>query len=307
MPRFILVGDPHLDNRTPISRLDDYGELTIHKLNNLLKEALEQDITHIILSGDVFDKYQVSFVYLNELIKVLNSFREKGITIYSVIGNHDLPYNSKRYFKQTPLSLLFEAGLIKHLVREEFDDVILYGIDFTEMDKIQEINEEPKTEKKEILTMHYAVDNTIPYESIDGNNLTRFNVVLSGHDHNYYPAETKHSEDGTITRILRPGSFTRRTKDAYNLTRPIVYYTYDSDTDIVEYRTLRDVRPSKEVFKNEVINSSVSSFDSSTFSQVFNEAYFKKEALAFEDLIKDLPIDITSETKAWLLNYFKQN
>lgn len=302
--KLILVGDTHFDNRTPISRADDYAEVTIQKLDTLLKEAIQNKVETIVLSGDVFDKYQVSFQYLTALMRKLKDFQDNGIAMYSTIGNHDLPYNNKRYFEQTPLSLLFESGLIKHLVEEDLGEVKLYGIDFTEMERIEEIIKDMTIltpDKKTILSMHYATDNTIPNESIPREKLLNFNLVLSGHDHNFYPTDLENGD-----RIIRPGSFIRRTKEEYNLTRPIVYYIYDSETDKIEYKELPGVRPSGEVFKNEAINSAISSFDAGTFSQVFNEAYFKKEVYKFEDMIKDLPIDILDKTKKWLLDYFSK-
>lgn len=299
MSKIIFVGDPHLDNRTPISRLDTHADTTKGKLLNILKTALKHDVGLVVMLGDMFDKYDTSILYLNEIISIFKQFNDNGIEVYSIIGNHDLPYNNKKYFNQTPLSLLFSSNVVKHLTKLELDTVDIYGIDFTEMSRVGELNANLNKDKTSILCMHYATDNTVPYESIERDEFNNFDLVASGHDHNFY--------DYSITDkpiVLRPGSMVRRTKDTYNLNREPLIYIYDTTTkDIIPIKL--EAKPSSEVFKSQVLLGGVSTFDPTSFHNVFNEAYFKKEALSLDDLINDLPIDITKETKDYLIKYFK--
>ena len=110
-----LIGDPHLDAQTPASRLDNYGHTTILKLDNLLKVCLLNQIKVVILLGDVFHRYKQPIQYLNEVIEVFRKFREHGIEVYSIVGNHDIPYESTDHLGRTSIKLLFNSGELRHL------------------------------------------------------------------------------------------------------------------------------------------------------------------------------------------------
>lgn len=303
----IFVGDPHLDDRTPISRLDDYSKVTLDKLRKIHSIALKRNVRTIVLAGDVFDKYQVGMQYLNEVIKVFREINDSGIEVYSIIGNHDLPYNNMNYFQNTPLNLLFMSGLVKELSKLEHGEVVLYGLNFTEKGNLSnilgDIDERALQgdSRANILTMHYATDNTIPYESIERSELNYFSLVVAGHDHMFYDYN---KDDRPV--VLRPGSLLRRTKDAYNLTRDPIIYLLEPDTFEIEAISL-EARPAEEVFKAEVlIGGDQPTYTGVSFSQGFNEAYFKKDALDLESLINDLPIDISKKTKDYMIKYFKE-
>ena len=226
MDSILFFGDPHLDNRSPVSRLDDYGSTTINKLKAVLVLAKGHGIKHVITTGDMFHRYDVTLSYLNEVIKVLKDFKEAGIQVWSIVGNHDIPHNNMAYFKTTPLSLLFNSGLVKWLDNGNpilLKKSIINGLSFTQ--KPDRFNEFDKLfpDLKRILVMHYSTDNTVPGENIQAKELQMFDMVVAGHDHMYYEPQTF---DGVL--FYRPGSFTRRTKDEHNLTRSITLYKYTS-------------------------------------------------------------------------------
>lgn len=292
--RIAFIGDPHFDYSTPVSRLDDYKELTITKLNSLLKLAVDNKINIVFMTGDIFNKVDQSLTYIHDLINALNKFKENNIDIYAIWGNHDLRNNNLAISDKTPLSLLFKAGIIKYLSIEGIrlnEDTHIYGLDFTRMNELDNIKVEVKTN---ILMMHYATDNTIPYESIGREQLTNFDIVVSGHDHMYYPMS------GLLKPVmLRPGSFTRRTKDDYNLQRDIIVYVYDCDSkDIVEHK-LPNVKPAKEVFKNEVFldKTGIYNFYSKDYNELFATDFFESETTDFGEMIEELPETVFKESK----------
>lgn len=298
--KILFVGDPHLDSRTPISRADDYAEASLNKLEKILAIAKTKQVDTVIFAGDMFDKdrYDPPLSYMNKVLAVLGEYSRVGIRVYSVIGNHDLKHNKMEYFQNSPLNILFQADVVKHLVKEEQDNVALYGLDFTERDKIVDLVKDLDPNKLNILTMHYATDNTIPYESIGRDELQGFHIVMSGHDHNYYP----HNTD-SLPIVLRPGSMIRRTKDKYNLERtPFVYY-FDTETSELDMIPISDKR-AENIFIAEVFNPELGNMFGD-INSLFNETYFKKEILSLEQLVEDLPISITQETRDKLREYFK--
>lgn len=298
--KIIFVGDPHLDNRTPLMRLDDYATTTIEKLNTIKDLAITNGVKVVILSGDTFDKdnYDQPLSYINKIISVCKEFQNNDIEVYSVIGNHDLRHNKMEYFENSPLNILFQAGVVKHLTKAEYNDIRLYGLDFTQIDEIDKINSELDINKINILTMHYATDNTIPNESVARNRINNFDIVLSGHDHNYYPIDYSQSPI-----VLRPGSMVRRTKDAYNLVRQPLVYLFDSETKEIQELIISN-KPANQVFKTTVFIDNTD-YTNNEFTALFNEQYFKRDTISLKEMVEQLPPPVTPNTKNKLLTYIK--
>lgn len=301
--KVLFLGDPHFDSQTPISRIDNYAETSIKKLSEIRQLALDNDVSHVMTTGDFFDKVQVSFAYLNNLVQELRKFKEDGLTVWSSIGNHDLPYNNMSYFKNTPLNVLFNSGLVKHIKKVNvFKNFNVYGIDFTKHEEVKNIKVDDK--KRSILIQHYATDNTVPGESIDLKDIEHFDFVVSGHDHAYY----KPLKLETGCMVLRPGSLLRRTKEEYNLSRDIVLYLFDSEKEVMKEVKLPNVKPAKEIFKDEVFdNRSINLYDNN-YNDLFNEEYFASEASDIFSILNSdiLPVTVNKESKDAIRRYLKE-
>lgn len=307
MTKILFVGDPHLDSRTPISRADDYEQVTIDKLTRIKEICISNDIKTVVLTGDTFDKdnYDQPLGYINTVIAKFKEFHDAGIVVYSLIGNHDLRHNKMEYFTKSPLHILFQTQFVKHLVEETLDDVVLYGIDFTEKDKVHEINEKLDPTKTNILTMHYATDNTVPYESISRDAFKNFDLVVSGHDHMYYEP----SQDLGGAQVLRPGSMIRRTKDPYNLERiPIAYEVQIHSTksfDVKEH-TLTN-KSAEVVFKTHIFTmGGEANYSRDSIAGLFTDQYFRKELISLRQIIEALPPPVSDNTKDKLLKYITE-
>lgn len=280
----LLIGDPHFDSQTPISRIDDYRETTLKKLYSLLSLALSHKAKTVITAGDFFHKYQVPISYLNEVIEVLKKFKDNDIDFYSLIGNHDLPHDKMVYFNSTPLSLLFKSGLVKHLRNETLGNTEFFGLDFTEIDRADELNEKAfdSNKKYKFLVMHYATDNTIANESISRASLNNFTAVLSGHDHMPY------GRDGAMPIMLRPGSFMRRTKDEYNLERTdVIVYKYDEMTSEITELSLPGVEAPNVIFSEHAFSSSTREL-LETMSAHFSSEFFSKKSQNIFEILDNL-------------------
>ena len=295
------MGDPHLDSSTPISRKDDYREVTLKKLDSLLTMCINNSVDYVIFTGDMFEKFDQSIIYINQVVTALRRFWNNDIKLYSLIGNHDLPYNKMSYFNQTPLGLLVEVGVIKLLENDRplnIDGVRIYGINFTEMEKVDNFKVDKKQDGIDILVMHYATDNTIPNESIVRERLGFFDIVVSGHDHHYY------APSGVRPLMLRMGSFTRRTKDDYNLTRKIVVYLYDTLTNNVSELPIINVDEARDVFKTSVMpTGALIAQHNIDFGSAFNKAFFMRKSQSIYSIVNSLPPEITEETKKVIIKH----
>ena len=88
MLKLYFVGDLHLHDVSPSSRIDDYSQAILDKLSQVFTKAKESNVDAIIFEGDIFHKPSgISVRYLN---KVIDVFKEAHCPCYSVIGNHDV-------------------------------------------------------------------------------------------------------------------------------------------------------------------------------------------------------------------------
>ena len=306
--KILFFGDPHFYSQTTTSRIDDYRVTSLAKLKTLLDLAVEHDITDVMTTGDFFDKYEVSYAYLNDLVSLLTEFRDKGISVWSLIGNHDLPYNNMAYFKNAPLSLLFRSNLVKHIKeKNEFIDPILhkqinvFGIDFTKEAIVDSIKlDEGQTN---ILIMHYATENTVPGESIELKRISKFDFTISGHDHAYYPPLTLNNGN----TIFRPGSLLRRTKDDYNLVRDIILYVFDSESNSMDAWVLPNTKKASEIFKNEIFGEQNLNLYDNKYNELFNKEYFESEANNILEILDVLPVTVAKESKEAVIDYLKES
>jgi hypothetical protein len=204
-----------------------------------------------------------------------------------------------KFFKTTPLNLLFNSGLTHHITNRLdgihlYKPIKIYGIDFTNMDAVDDMEVDGETYN--ILVMHYATDDTIPYESISRDRVAKFDLVVSGHDHMYYPI----SKEGKTT-MLRPGSFTRRTKDEYNLTRDIIVYLLDIKTLEIEEVKLPGVEPAEAVFKNTTFDEKVLDLYDNKYNSLFSSLKKDNNIDTMTDLLnailKNLPITVDNKSK----------
>lgn len=297
--KIAFIGDPHFDYSTPISRLDNYKDVTLSKLNSILKVCLETKTTHFVMTGDIFNKLDQSMTYMHDLISVFNEFKENGIIVYAIWGNHDLKNNNLNISDKTPLSLLFKTGVIQYLSIDGVDigdTTKLYGLDFTKMDLVKDIKTNP--DKLNLLTMHYATDNTVANESVKREDLTQFDIVVAGHDHMYY------EPSGEKPVVLRPGSLVRRTKDAYNLVRKPIMYILDTETREVAEIEIPNVKEAKEVFKNEVFlgTEDLYNFYSKNYNNLFTDDFFSSETTDLGGLIQELPDTVFKESKKAIID-----
>ena len=78
----VIIGDLHLNSSTPVSRIDDYANTSIEKLETLLDICVSRKYNKIILLGDVTHKYQQPLSYIYKVMEVFNKFK-------NILDKHD--------------------------------------------------------------------------------------------------------------------------------------------------------------------------------------------------------------------------
>lgn len=259
--KVLFVGDLHLDSTTPSSRVDDYSDTSISKLYSLKNICLVKSIKCVVFLGDIFNKHDQSNTYLNKVLKVFKSFKDDNISLYTVVGNHDLSFERMDTLSRSPLQMLFTTGLLNHLDQEVLDTgsylVTLKGLDYP--DSPVSVSELDLHTKVNVLCAHRFFN----YAYNDPHNLSTddcislgYQVYAMGHDHIQYDVENYRS-----FLVVRPGSFMRTSSHAYNLSRNV-------SVDIIEFQGTEDqprlipirenlsVKPASEVFSTSVYQRS---------------------------------------------------
>jgi DNA repair exonuclease SbcCD nuclease subunit len=104
----LIIGDPHLEGRTPGFRKDDYPNVILEKLEWGLRYAQAHCLLPAIL-GDLFDKPRDNPTWmLGSLIDLLT-----GVECIGLYGNHDCA--EPELCEHDSLSLLVKAGRIRLL------------------------------------------------------------------------------------------------------------------------------------------------------------------------------------------------
>jgi len=101
----LLIGDPHLESRTPGFRKDDYPNVVLEKLRWCLGYATEHRLLPAIL-GDLFDKPRDNPNWL--LVRLLDMLHGEVIGLY---GNHDCA--EPELSDNDSLSVLVQAGRLR--------------------------------------------------------------------------------------------------------------------------------------------------------------------------------------------------
>jgi len=104
----LVIGDPHLEGRTPGFRKDDYPTVVFDKLAWCLDYALNNRLLPVIL-GDLFDKPRDN---PNWMIGRLLDLFHLHFEVLGLYGNHDVHYNPE-LTEHDSFSLLVKAGRIR--------------------------------------------------------------------------------------------------------------------------------------------------------------------------------------------------
>ena len=298
MTKILFVGDPHLDSMTPVSRADDYREITLNKLDQIKNICITNDIKLVVFAGDMFSTLNQSLIYMNQVIDKFNEFHKENIEVLTLVGNHDLPRNNMSLLKNSPLYTLLAKGSVKRVSEDSIipyeisENINLYGIDYTMKDSLKDIVLDDS--KVNLLIIHYATDKTVPADDIPYEDYSNFDLMFSGHDHHYYPTQTKGK-----TIVLRPGSMTRTTREKHNVERDIivneVQVSENSTIKVIDHKL--DIAEPDIAFRSEALAEHFTEFYSENYGALFKEEFFSNDASTLSEIVDSLPETVYQENK----------
>ena len=290
---YYFVGDLHLTDTNPKSRIDDYPSSILEKLENIFDKAKSDNVECIFFLGDVFHKPSgLSTRYLN---KVIETFQKSPCPCYTIIGNHDIPYNRLEDVSNTSLGILFKSKALLHLDKYSIKPgITVYGYDYG-----IDISQLEKSEDKIAICLSHSYGEDVSFGSSDkpeffkwsSLNLNPFDYYILGHDHSYHEPKTVFLN----SIVYRTGALSRQTSsvtDTKRVPKILRMIVDDSDNiafDEVEIKHL----PAEQCFNFHALNKDVKgdSIDiSSSLEEVLAQLNFNVTGSIF-DIIDSMNLD----------------
>lgn len=249
-----FVGDMHLNSATPKSRIDNYPDTMLDKMDSLRVLCLENSISNLILLGDVFHRPNQPIEFLMKVITAFSKFKESGIRVFSIVGNHCITYEDLNTLDRSAMGLLFQTHVI-----EPLDEISIKGTRTPVHIKGFHYTEEPEEPDDftyyNIMVAHMFYEFDLSKESLNKEDLARlkYNMVVLGHDHTPYDLLTEDTISGKV-RVVRPGSFSRGTSHSYNINRSIFIDVLNINGQINIKRFVVPSKPSDQVFSSTVLD-----------------------------------------------------
>jgi DNA repair exonuclease SbcCD nuclease subunit len=144
----ITASDIHIGDINPRSRIDDFKETILGKIEQIRKECVKQNADAFIIAGDLFNlknPNKNTHGLVRELIEIFKKFK---CPVYMIPGNHDLTGNNLESLKEQPLGVLFASGAVINLTDEKLSkkglSVSLVGIPYLEDLDVSSLSLPPK-------------------------------------------------------------------------------------------------------------------------------------------------------------------
>ena len=215
--KIAFIGDAHLSSKSPSSRVDDYANTTLLKLDKLLELCKKNNLSYLVFLGDMFNTPTDTLLYVNRVMMKFKEFERNGIYVYSILGNHSVANMKHENRDKSSEGLLYTSKLVRELQYEPFISPQGYKIGLYGYHYSQPLGLPSKGDLVNICVAHKGYNE--PYEgSLTKANCLEFgyDVYALGHFHQDYAIY----KDSTYT-VIRPGRFMRNTCDEYNYTNAI--------------------------------------------------------------------------------------
>jgi predicted phosphodiesterase len=141
--------------RTPISRKDNFPETQFGKMEQIVRIYDREKCDFIFQAGDFFDSSTPSYRLIN---KYIDYFKQDGMYLYCVLGQHDMYMWNPESIDRTALGLMEVSDVLTIIRREKkflggYNDkhrfIVINGCSWG-----QEIPKAPKTDSYKILVIH---------------------------------------------------------------------------------------------------------------------------------------------------------
>jgi DNA repair exonuclease SbcCD nuclease subunit len=229
--KLCILGDTHFGVRGDSLDFHNYFRKFYDEV--FFPYLIENEIKVIFQMGDLFDRRK--FINFNSLYLSRKYFFDKcerlGITLHTLIGNHDVAYKNTLEVN-SPSLLLNEYHNIE--IYEEFTTVDFEGIQVDVVpwicdDNVDNVFEKMKESKAQICFGHFEIAGfemdrgNVCDVGLDKKLLAKYDIVLTGHFHHK-------STDGNITYVGTPYEMTWA-----DWNDPKGFHIFDTETRELEF------------------------------------------------------------------------
>lgn len=285
---YILLSDAHLLIKNPVGRLDNLVEVQFDKLNYVLSYALEIGAI-VLIAGDIGDIPR-SWYLLPKIIETFMEYKNNGLEIGIVYGQHDTYLYSEETKAATMLGILDKSQIVTNLdnVPESFGwDDSIYGCYFGGV--------VPKPKKREyginILVIHAPIARKPAFPNhkyIDAKSFLKkykgYDLILCGDIHRRFLIKYK----GRI--ICNTGPMVRKVAEDYNFTFKPGFYVYDSNDRSIRLEEIPH-QPAEKVLTRKHIEEP---HEMELMMDEFANAIDKEVEMEDSDVIKNIQTFVTA-------------
>jgi DNA repair exonuclease SbcCD nuclease subunit len=118
--------DVHTADEGPVSRVDNWADVCIDKLEQVNQIAKERKAHAILDGGDLFHRKSPSRNSHSLVQRLLKVHHEAPVETWGNVGNHDVKYGDLRFLEESPLGTLFASGALRPLY-DQYEAVFVQG------------------------------------------------------------------------------------------------------------------------------------------------------------------------------------
>lgn len=168
--KILCTADVHLHAYKEFDKPSDVsGSYRLDKVVDTLRYmrdyCTDNEIRHVVCAGDLFHvRSKIDVRVYNATYELLKSFKEHGISVYLLAGNHDQIDNSDiAQSSLKPLSALDSIWVFEKYDKVLLDDVQLDFVPFSKNTKlvVDTINNIPDDEYKHVLVTHLGISGAV--------------------------------------------------------------------------------------------------------------------------------------------------
>lgn len=191
MFKAITFTDIHLADKNPASRIDNYCEAILNKLEQARDICIAKKADVALCGGDIFHiktPTKNSHFLVSRTIDIFKSF---PCPVYSIYGNHDLRQDNISTLPKQPFYTLVKSGALTYLHDTKFDNgnIRIFGMDYCSFPKEEEFSKVNTGEKIQICVAH--VNASSQFSDLFGEKVYRYqdlkeespDIFVFGHYH----------------------------------------------------------------------------------------------------------------------------
>ena len=267
--RILVFNDPHIADRPPLGRKDDYRTAILSKLNTIGEIVEKEGVTQVVCTGDLFHYKNPKHTSLGTIYAVRTILSSYRCPVWILPGNHDIPGGLVEIRKQ-PIGLVTSPTV--DVIRQSSAHITpLIQTVFRPYDRRRDcdptyyaLTEEELAQSESLPTIMFAHGSIIapgqtrpyPHITIDQIDLRGITAFCSGHIHEDLGTHVIR-QSTWMCGFINCGALARTSRTDANMTREIQVTILSVKQDIpLEFSSrsiVLDVPPAEEIFHEQVV------------------------------------------------------